>query len=145
MKQALRAASVFLSGAQRTTVASFLQAGNPFGNYNSQSGEIVGIIKNMRDTFASNLKTAIDAEAKSLAEHNKIKGEQEFEFSEMDKSKNDKKKTLGDNSATITSTAEQLSTTQGELATNQEFLANLKDSCAEKSKNDKKKTLGDNS
>merc|ERR1719393_784042 len=88
----------------------------------------------MRDTFASNLKTAIDAEAKSLAEHNKIKGEQESEFTAMDKSKNDKKKTLGDNSATITSTSDELSTTQSELANNQQFLADLKDSCAEKKK-----------
>jgi hypothetical protein len=132
MKAALRAASVFLTGSERRKVTSFMQG--PTANYNSQSGEIVGIIKNMRDTFASNLKNAIAAEAKSLDEHNTIKGEQEFEFSEMEKSKTDKTKTLGDNSATITSTAEQLSTTQGELATNQEFLANLKDSCAEKKK-----------
>jgi len=133
MKAALRAASVFLTGSERHKVTAFMQA--PFtGNYNSQSGEIVGIIKNMRDTFAANLKTATAAENKALSEHNKIKGEQESEFSAMEKSKNDKTKTLGDNSATVTSTSEELSTTQGELATNQQFLADLKDSCAEKKK-----------
>merc|ERR1719359_1521911 len=122
MKAALRAASVFLTGSERHKVTAFMQA--PFtGNYNSQSGEIVGIIKNMRDTFAANLKTATAAENKALNEHNKIKGEQESEFSAMEKSKNDKTKTLGDNSATVTSTSEELSTTQGELATNQQFLA----------------------
>merc|ERR1719359_2019984 len=133
MKAALRAASVFLTGSERHKVTAFMQA--PFtGNYNSQSGEIVGIIKNMRDTFAANLKTATAAENKALSEHNKITGEQESEFSAMEKSKNDKTKTLGDNSATVTSTSEELSTTQGELATNQQFLADLKDSCAEKKK-----------
>merc|ERR1719408_669007 len=105
MKAALRAASVFLTGSERHKVTAFMQA--PFtGNYNSQSGEIVGIIKNMRDTFAANLKTATAA----------------------------KKKALGDNSATITSTSDELSTTQSELATNQQFLADLKDNCAEKKK-----------
>ena len=44
MKAALRAASVFLTGKQRNQVTAFVQA--PFtGNYNSQSGEIVGILK----------------------------------------------------------------------------------------------------
>ena len=47
--EALRAASVFLNDKQRSAVSSFLQA--PFtGNYNAQSGEIVGVLKNMNDT-----------------------------------------------------------------------------------------------
>ena len=49
LKEALRAASVFLDNKQRGVVSSFLQA--PFtGNYNAQSGEIVGVLKNMNDT-----------------------------------------------------------------------------------------------
>jgi len=67
MKAALRAASVFLSGKQRAKLHSFLQA--PFtGNYNAQSGEIVGVIKNMQDTFKSNLESAITAEEKAQKE-----------------------------------------------------------------------------
>merc|ERR1719321_1636149 len=57
VKDALKAASVFLTGKQKTVLTSFLQA--PFtGTYQSQSGEIVGILKNMRDTFKSNLASA---------------------------------------------------------------------------------------
>ena len=49
MKEALRAASVFMNAKQRSIVSSFIQA--PFtGNYNAQSGEIVGVLKNMNDT-----------------------------------------------------------------------------------------------
>merc|ERR1719324_2288724 len=62
VKDALKAASVFLSSKQRQTLTSFLQA--PFtGTYQSQSGEIVGILKNMRDTFKSNLASARAAES----------------------------------------------------------------------------------
>merc|ERR1719399_1230456 len=46
MKEALCAASVFMNAKQRSIVSSFIQA--PFtGNYNAQSGEIVGVLKNM--------------------------------------------------------------------------------------------------
>merc|ERR1719389_1308169 len=66
-KQALRAASVFLTSAQRKAVTSFLQAP---GNYNAQSGEITGILKNMNDTFTANLETARDEETKSRQAYN---------------------------------------------------------------------------
>ena len=58
MKKALREASFFLNADQRAKMQAFLQSGNPFGNYNSQSGEIVGVLKNMLDTFQTNLASA---------------------------------------------------------------------------------------
>merc|ERR1719235_2998416 len=62
MKNALKAASVFLSDKQKRSLTSFIQA--PFtGTYQSQSGEIVGILKNMRDTFKSNLASARASES----------------------------------------------------------------------------------
>merc|ERR1719324_601224 len=71
MKAALRAASVFLTGNQRSKLHSFLQA--PFtGNYNAQSGEIVGIIKNMKDTFEANLESARIAEEKAQKEYDEM-------------------------------------------------------------------------
>merc|ERR1719359_854705 len=133
MKAALRAASVFLTGSERHKVTAFMQA--PFtGNYNSQSGEIVGIIKNMRDTFAQNLKSATTAENKAEAEYQKIKAEKEDEYDQMEKAWNDKKKLIGDNSGTIASTSTELETTQSELATDQAFLADLTERCADKKK-----------
>merc|ERR1719316_1482608 len=62
VKDALKAASVFLTTKQKHLLTSFIQA--PFtGTYQSQSGEIVGILKNMRDTFKSNLASARAAES----------------------------------------------------------------------------------
>merc|ERR1719389_1268219 len=79
-KQALRAASVFLTATQRKAVTSFLQAP---GNYNSQSGEITGILKNMNDTFTSNLAMARDEEAKSLKSYSDYKQEAEQQYADM--------------------------------------------------------------
>merc|ERR1719181_2216526 len=53
VKKALAAATVFLAPEKKRAVESFMQA--PFtGSYTSQSAEIVGILKNMRDTFKQN-------------------------------------------------------------------------------------------
>jgi len=65
VKKAMDAAAVFLSQKEKKTITSFLQA--PFaGSYTSQSGEIVGILKNMRDTFKSNLASARASETSAL-------------------------------------------------------------------------------
>merc|ERR1712242_598231 len=51
-------------------VNSFLQA--PFtGTYSAQSGEVVGILKDMRDTFQRNLNQARLKEAAAVEAHEK--------------------------------------------------------------------------
>merc|ERR1719265_1175023 len=61
IKEAMAAVSVLLNHKQKRTMESFLQA--PFtGTYTSQSGEIVGILLNMRDTFKTNLASIRAAE-----------------------------------------------------------------------------------
>merc|ERR1719454_2246347 len=82
VKDALKAASIFLSDKQRQTLTSFLQA--PFtGTYQSQSGEIVGILKNMRDTFKSNLASTRASESAAAESHSKFSKVKEDEFSKM--------------------------------------------------------------
>jgi len=57
VKAALVAASANVNKAQMVTLESFLQA--PFtGTYTAQSGEVVGILKDMRDLFERNLEEA---------------------------------------------------------------------------------------
>merc|ERR1719324_2012778 len=54
VQSALRLASVLMNPAQQSKTAAFLQA--PFtGTYTSQSAQVLGIIKSMRDTFKANL------------------------------------------------------------------------------------------
>jgi len=140
MKAALRAASVFLTGTQRSQVSAFVQA--PFtGNYNSQSGEIVGVLKNMLDTFKSNLESAIAAEEKAQKEYDDLMAVKEAEFEEMKKAHESKKKTIGDNSETISTKDSELATVTEELGTDQEFLGDLTTRCAEKKKEFEHRTM----
>merc|ERR1719174_1491135 len=138
MKAALRAASVFLTGQQRNQVTAFVQAP---GNYNSQSGEIVGVLKNMLDTFKSNLESAIAAEEKAQKEYDDLMAVKEAEFEEMKKAHGSKKKTIGDNSETISTKDSELATVTEELGTDQEFLGDLTTRCAEKKKEFEHRTM----
>jgi len=71
VKQALLASSAFISKAKQQKVESFLQA--PFtGAYSAVSGEVVGILKDMRDTFKSNLADAQPTEKASAEAHVKF-------------------------------------------------------------------------
>merc|ERR1719465_188039 len=126
VKDALKAASVFLSDKQKKSLTSFIQA--PFtGTYQSQSGEIVGILKNMRDTFKSNLASARASESAAAESHSKFMKVKEDEFNKMKKSFDDKDKVLGENDDAI-------STKKTQKADNEEFLAKLQKMCAAKTK-----------
>merc|ERR1719487_1428002 len=79
VKDAMSAVSVLLTQKQRRSLQSFLQA--PFtGDYTSQSGEIVGILKNMVDTFKQNLASARSAEKAALTAHENFMKVKEDEY-----------------------------------------------------------------
>merc|ERR1719388_454457 len=131
MKAALRAASVFLSGAQRSKLHSFLQA--PFtGNYNAQSGEIVGVIKNMKDMFEANLESTRQNEEKKQKEYDEMMEIKTAEYDEMEELFEAKKKEIGDNAAQISTISSEVETMEAELAADQEFLAALTERCSSK-------------
>merc|ERR1719473_2579302 len=107
MKAALRAASVFLTGKQRSTLHSFLQAP---GNYNAQSGEIVGVIKSMTDTFKANLEAGIQTEEKKQKEYDEMMEVKTAEYDMMEKLFEAKKKEIGDNAAQISTISSEVET-----------------------------------
>merc|ERR1719235_2831303 len=140
MKKALRAASVFLSGKQRSKLHSFLQA--PFtGNYNAQSGEIVGVIKNMLDTFEANLESARQEEEKKQKEYDEFMELKTAEYDEMEELFEAKKKEIGDNAAQIATISSEVETMEAELAADQEFLAALTERCESKKKEFEKRNM----
>jgi len=97
MKEALRAASVFLDDKQRGMMTSFLQA--PTGNYNAQSGEIVGVLKNMNDTFTANLASAQQVEAKAVFDYNAMMDVMSKEYDDMNSLFEKRKKEVGESDA----------------------------------------------
>merc|ERR1719439_201531 len=131
VKGALKAASIFLSDKQKRSLTSFIQA--PFtGTYQSQSGEIVGILKNMRDTFKSNLASARSSEASAAESHSKFMSVKTDEFSKMKKSFDDKEKVMGENDDAISTKKTSKGEAEASKADDEEFLAKLQKMCEEK-------------
>ena len=131
LKEALRAASVFLNDKQRGAVSSFLQA--PFtGNYNAQSGEIVGVLKNMNDTFTANLANARQVESKAIFDYNAMMKVMTEEYDDMSDLFEKRKKEIGETAELVSTTTSEMNTAQERLADDQEFLASLTDRCAKK-------------
>merc|ERR1719498_2315893 len=101
---------------QKQTVSAFLQG--PFtGTYTSQSAQVLGIIKSMRDTFKANLADAITTEDNAQKAYDKFMDIKEAEFKEMKESYDEKQKSLGGN--------------DGELSTKKKQLAGSKNSSSE--------------
>jgi len=131
VQKALGAASVFLTQKQKTTVTAFLQA--PFaGAYSSQSGEIVGIIKNMRDTFKANLATARTSEASDLESYTKLSKVKNDEFDGMKAAADENEAQMGRNDGSLSTKKTQKTDAETTLASDEEFLAKLQKLCATK-------------
>jgi len=62
-----------LSPSQRKVVEGFIQAPSNYQSYGSQSGEIYGILKNMKETFENNLSTSQKEELESQRLYKQLK------------------------------------------------------------------------
>merc|ERR1719160_684461 len=112
-------------------MTSFVQA--PFtGNYNAQSGEIVGVLKNMNDTFTANLANARQVEAKALADFTAMKKVLDEEYVEASELFEKRKTEIGETAELISRTSSEMNTAKDRLADDQDFLASLTDRCAKK-------------
>jgi len=130
LKEALRAASVFLDDKQRGMVSSFLQG--PTANYNAQSGEIVGVLKNMNDTFTANLATSRQVESKAIADYDAMMKVLDEEHTDMTDLFEKRKKEIGETSELVATTTSEMDTAKERLADDEEFLASLTSRCATK-------------
>jgi len=140
IKQALISASAFSSTKQVKTVESFLQG--PFtGTYTAASGEVVGILKNMRDTFKANLAAAIIAEGKALEAHGKFMKIKEQEFDEMKASYDEKQGLLGDDDEQLAAKKDQKTVAETQKADDESFLESLVEQCTVKAKQYDERTL----
>merc|ERR1719171_2877798 len=131
VQHALRAASALMNPTQQTSTNSFLQA--PFtGTYTSQSGQVMGIIKNMRDTFTSNLEDAVKTEKDSKEAYDKFMDMKAAAFKEMKASYEEKQKSLGGNDDTLASSKKQLAESEKQKSSDEAFLDKLLPMCKKK-------------
>jgi len=129
LKAALRSASLFLKPGQKAELKAFIQAP---GNYNAQSGEIVGVLKTMNDTFASNLDNARTEETKTQTDYEGFIAVKTAEHMDMTSTYEAKKVELGNNENDIATTQSELDTTVGIKNDDETFLGELTDRCAVK-------------
>merc|ERR1719160_698823 len=112
---------------QKKTVSAFLQQKN---NYAPQGGEIFGILTNMKESFEANLATAQKNEADAIAAYQELKAAKEDEIAngnaQID-SKTVERATADEKCAADKQDTEDTSKT---LAADQEYLAMLKETCA---------------
>lgn len=133
VQAALKAASSFMSLPQRQKTTVFLQA--PFtGTYTSQSAEVLGILKNMRDTFDKNLAEARATEKAQKEAYDKFMDIKKKAYKDMEDSYEEKQKSLGNNDGGLASRREQLAEAKKQKASDEEFLEKLLPMCAERAK-----------
>jgi len=133
LKIALVSASAFVSQEQVAPLQAFIQA--PFtGTYSSRSGEVVGILKDMRDTFTKNLASAREVEARALESYNKYTKDMEEAHDAMESEYNNKQGLLSDNDGDLAAKRTQLESAESTKAEAEDFLAKLLDMCAAKKK-----------
>merc|ERR1712156_1260575 len=143
IKKALMASTMASNGLDSKTkvrVESFLQA--PFtGTYSAQSGEVVGILKDMRDTFERNLNAARHKEAAAQQAHEKYLEAMGEALEEMEKSYASKQKELAANDGGLADKKEKLEAAVKAKAAAEEFLEQLLEMCAAKAKEYDERTM----
>jgi len=124
-----------ISSDERTNVLAFLAQAQGTDVQAPQSGEIVGILKNMLDEMTNSLAELRAEETKNREGYDDLKA---AKASEIDANKNsiiEKEKRVGALALSISQAANSLDDAQEELTDAQNFLANMKEECATMEKN----------
>merc|ERR1719272_2433875 len=115
----------------RRGVLAFLEQS---GDYAPASGQIVGILKAMKDEMEADLASAVADEAKSVAGFNDLKASKNKEVEVATESIESKTVRAGELAVGVVQTADALEDTQNEVADTEKFAAQLESQCATKEK-----------
>jgi septal ring factor EnvC (AmiA/AmiB activator) len=118
-------------------VAAFVQApGDYFDaeptfkqSYAPQSGAIFGILKQMKETFETNLSSSQKEEMQSQADFESLKAAKESEIKAGTELKDTKTQELADTDEKNVNAKTDLEDTRNSLSADQKFLMNLKETC----------------
>merc|ERR1719281_2369792 len=110
-----------LAPKERNALDEFMQTQ---GGYAPASGEIYGVLKQMRENFDANLKDMQSAESKSSAEYEALKA------AKSEKLAKEKEAQLGKTKVELSEAKEDLTDTENALSADQAFLKDLKERCS---------------
>merc|ERR1719345_632669 len=128
-----------LTPSQRRAVASFVQAPEDYfdaeptfkQSYAPQSGEIFGILNQMKETFESNLSTSQQEETTNQRAYEDLKAAKEAEIAAGQAQIDAKTTELADTDEKNANAKEDLDDTKNTLSADEEFLMMLKEKCAQ--------------
>lgn len=107
----------------------------PFtGTYVAQSGEVVGILKQMKATFESNLKESTSAENAAVSAHTKWSATKKSEWDTMDAASGKKSTQMGANDGDLSTKKQSLSSEKQSKESAIDFLDKLRPMCKDKAK-----------
>merc|ERR1719515_243077 len=111
---------------------SLLQQPPPGGasNYEPQSGAIFGVLKQMKETFETNMEEGKKEESEGAAQYEELKTTKETQLNAANEKIFRKGQELAKARETAANNKEDLDDTQATLEADTEFLAKLKEQCA---------------
>jgi septal ring factor EnvC (AmiA/AmiB activator) len=118
-----------LSPSDRDVMASFLSQGQ---GYAPASGEIIGILKQMKDTMEADLKEITEAEEKAKADFEGMMKAKAAQIQALTQEIEEKTERLGNRGVELVNMKEDLEDTKKSLAEDKAFLADLEKNCATK-------------
>merc|ERR1711920_6670 len=127
-----------LTHSERRAVQSFIQAPEDYfdaaptfkQSYAPQSGEILGILRQMQETFEKNLADAQKEETANQKAYEELKAAKEAEIAAGKEQIETKTQELSDTNEALAQAKEDLIDTQNSLAADEEFLMMLKEKCS---------------
>merc|ERR1719161_153513 len=122
-----------MTDVDRDMLVSFLSSSQGNG-YAPASGEIVGILKQMKDTMEKDLEELKAQEATAIQDYEGMMAAKEKEIAAATQAIEEKTKRTGEVAVEIVNLKEDLEDTQEDLAKDQKFLADLQKNCVIKKK-----------
>mmetsp|Transcript_2631 Transcript_2631/g.6178 ORF Transcript_2631/g.6178 Transcript_2631/m.6178 type:complete len:679 (-) Transcript_2631:51-2087(-) len=114
---------------QHEVVSSFLQSKDPRASYNAQSGQIYGILKNMKEDFEQRLTELRAKEAEDEANYAGLKAAKEREIEAGRAQVEADEKELAESNSILAQAKEDLHDTTEARTADSAFLADLKEKC----------------
>merc|ERR1719482_1089210 len=127
-------ASPSVDDFERDEDLGLLQGKNPFGDYGAKSGEIVGILKAMKDEMDKDLGGAVGAEEEAVKAFGAMTDAKKSEIAAASEAIESKSVRSGELAVEITTTADDIEDTTAEMNDTQAFIANLASMCETKKK-----------
>merc|ERR1719235_2459025 len=135
VKSLLLSDSLSITDSDRETLTSFLSEGNDQDSgYTPQSGEIIGILKQMADTAEASKDTCTKGEVNKLSTFKALLAAKLKEIDALTKLIEAKLKLIGELSVELVNIKEQLSDEEAALIENSKLLKNIDKMCDAKKK-----------